>query len=113
MNKRAISPLILTVLIIAFTVALASLIIAWGGGLLKISDADAKTTASEICESYNFEEVDEIKNVGGKDYVRCCHDYGYSIEEDYDKIIKAVVGTSGQKFVAHKFCRIYAIEGGK
>ncbi len=63
-NKRGISPLIATVLIIGFTVALAAVIMVWGQGFIKgmqekteagadvqlICAQDVSMTVSDVCE---------------------------------------------------------------
>ncbi len=57
-NKKGISPLIATVLLIGFTVALAGVVITWGGGFIKnITTGTEERTASTLaCASdLNFE----------------------------------------------------------
>ena len=53
MSKKAISPLIATVLIIGFTIVLAALVMQWGGGLFKsVQDQTSKTSDFKIiCSS--------------------------------------------------------------
>ena len=46
LNKKGISPLIATVLIIGFTVALAAVIMAWGQGFIKGMTESAETSAN-------------------------------------------------------------------
>jgi len=45
MRKKAISPLIATVLLIGFTIVLAALIIQWGGGLFRQTTEETGVTA--------------------------------------------------------------------
>ena len=44
MNKKAVSPLIATVLIIGFTVALAAIVMTWAGGFMRqtIGETEAR-----------------------------------------------------------------------
>lgn len=51
LNKKGISPLIATVLIIGFTVALAAVIMVWGQGFIKgmTEKAEATSTLETIC----------------------------------------------------------------
>ncbi len=51
MDKRGISELIATVLIIGFTVALAAVIIIWGGRFVSETqgDVDRSTTIGLVC----------------------------------------------------------------
>lgn len=59
MNKRGISPLIATVLIIGFTVALAAIIITWGGRFVSDiqDDVDVSTQVGLACSKLDFEIV--------------------------------------------------------
>ena len=62
MDKRAISPLIATVLIIGFTVALAAVVMTWGGGFIRGQTEGTETTTSQALKcvtDLNF----QIKNV--------------------------------------------------
>src|SRR3989344_1221070 len=56
-NKRGISPLIATVLIIGFTVALAAVIITWGTGFVQKTQEDVGKQAdlSVACSTLNFD----------------------------------------------------------
>ena len=62
MSKKGISPLIATVLIIGFTVALAALVISWGGGFIRGTTEETELSASQSVKcitELNF----RIKNV--------------------------------------------------
>lgn len=63
-NKKAISPLIATVLIIGFTIVIAALVITWGTGLFKKTVSETETTAefSKVCSSSNIEVLDHKLN---------------------------------------------------
>ena len=65
MNKKAISPLIATVLLIGFTVALAAIIITWGSNFIEgITDTTAEQTDFRLkCSLLNF----KIEGVTCKD----------------------------------------------
>ena len=63
LNKRGISPLIATVLLIGFTVALAAVVITWGTGFVQkvTSGTEQKTDKAIICTSdLNF-EIESVK----------------------------------------------------
>ena len=55
-NKRGISPLIATVLIIGFTVALAAIIITWGSRFVikTTEDVEEQTDAGLLCSKLNY-----------------------------------------------------------
>ena len=55
--KKAISPLIATVLLIGFTVALAAVIMTWGQGFTKKITSETETTTEQAlqCTKVNFE----------------------------------------------------------
>ena len=58
LNKRGISPLIATILLIGFTVALAAVVITWGSGFVDriTSGTEDRTTRAIICTSdLNFD----------------------------------------------------------
>ena len=57
MDKKGISELIATVLIIGFTVALAAIIITWGGRFISDvqEDVDVSTDTGLACSKLNFE----------------------------------------------------------
>ncbi len=57
MNTKGISPLIATVLIIGFTVALAAVIITWGGRFIQQTqeDVDKSTQVGLTCSRLSFE----------------------------------------------------------
>ena len=57
MNKRGISPLIATVLIIGFTVALSAVVMTWGTGFVRsTTDQTAKSSQAGIdCSRLNFQ----------------------------------------------------------
>ncbi len=59
-NKKGISPLIATVLIIGFTIVIAALVITWGTGLFKktVSDTEKSGRISTLCSNSNIEVVD-------------------------------------------------------
>ena len=61
-NKRGISPLIATVLIIGFTVALAAVVMTWGTGFVRsTTDSTAESTNVALaCSRMNY----KITNVG-------------------------------------------------
>lgn len=66
-NKKAISPLIATVLIIGFTIVIAALVITWGTSLFKKTVSETETTAefSKICTRSNIEVLDyKVKDDG-------------------------------------------------
>ena len=56
MSKNGVSPLIATVLIIGFTVALAAIIITWGGRFVQQAqeDVDIRSKVSLACSRLNF-----------------------------------------------------------
>ncbi|MEK6937207.1 MAG: archaellin/type IV pilin N-terminal domain-containing protein [Nanoarchaeota archaeon] len=63
LNKKGISPLIATVLLIGFTVALAGVVITWGGGFIKnITEGTEERTASTLAcaGDLNF-EITKVK----------------------------------------------------
>jgi len=66
MKKRGISPLIATVLIIGFTVALATIIITWGGGYIQGEQERVSETTSFAlqCTKLRYEVVDVTCNAG-------------------------------------------------
>lgn len=55
--RKAISPLIATVLLIGFTVALAAVIMTWGSGFTKKITGETETTTEQAlqCTKLNFE----------------------------------------------------------
>ncbi len=59
-NKKGISPLIATVLIIGFTIIIAALVITWGTNLFKktVSETEKSTKINTLCSSSNIEVVD-------------------------------------------------------
>ena len=59
MSKRGISPLIATVLLVGFTVALAAVVITWGGRFIQQTqdDVDRSTKLGLSCSKLNFEIV--------------------------------------------------------
>ena len=61
MSKKGISPLIASILLIGFTVALAAIVITWGSGFVQsiTSSTEERTTKSLLCTSdLNFEVLD-------------------------------------------------------
>ncbi|MBI2671599.1 hypothetical protein HYX16_01565 [Candidatus Woesearchaeota archaeon] len=62
-NKKGISPLIATVLLIGFTIALAAVVITWGSGFVErvTLTTEERTTKSLVCTN---DLVFEIKKVG-------------------------------------------------
>lgn len=56
-NKKAISPLIATVLLIGFTVALAAVVMTWGGGFIRKTTESTETSAETTlaCANLNLE----------------------------------------------------------
>lgn len=60
MNKKGISPLIAAVLLIAFTMAVASLFAQWAPSLFKKTQGDIDETAADIqeCSAYNIQVSD-------------------------------------------------------
>lgn len=81
MNKRGISPLIATVLIIGFTVALAAIIITWGGRFVSDiqDDVDVSTRLGLACSKLNFKISDLTCSGTGKcliDTVTTCESDG-------------------------------------
>ena len=66
MNKRGISPLIATVLIIGFTVALAAIIITWGTRFVTTTQESVGKQAdvSVACSGIDF-DITECKNTDG------------------------------------------------
>ncbi len=114
MGKRGISPLIATVLIIGFTVALASVIFVWGGGFIRgmqagVSDSEAKasTCASAIIETSDIQQVAPnkmkflLENTGQSDLksiiVRITGDKGTA------SVTKAGVSSAGKKAYEAEF----------
>jgi flagellin-like protein len=65
MNKKGISPLIAAVLLIAFTMAVASLFAQWAPSLFKTTQGDIDETAADIqsCAAYNI----EVSNANGSE----------------------------------------------
>ena len=62
-NKKAVSPLIATVLLIGFTVALAGVVITWGGGFVEriTAGTEERTDITTTCiGDLNF-EIDSVK----------------------------------------------------
>ncbi|MDD5650992.1 MAG: hypothetical protein PHF86_11340 [Candidatus Nanoarchaeia archaeon] len=57
MNKKAVSPLIATVLIIGFTIVLAAMVMQWGGGFVRslTEQQGAMAEAQTKCLNINFE----------------------------------------------------------
>ncbi len=57
MDRKGVSPLIATVLIIGFTVALAAIIITWGGRFVQQTqeDVDRQAKVGIACSKLNFE----------------------------------------------------------
>ena len=57
MNKKAISPLIASVLLIGFTVALAAVVMTWGGGFVRKTTEQTGETAEKtiMCANLNLE----------------------------------------------------------
>jgi len=55
-NKKGISPLIATVLLIGFAVALAAVVMTWGGGFIKKTTEETGTTAEKtmMCARLNL-----------------------------------------------------------
>ena len=73
MDKKGISPLIATVLIIGFTVALAAVVMTWGGGFIREQTESTETTTSQALKCVTDLDF-QIKNVscgggGGSDAV--------------------------------------------
>ena len=67
-NKKGISPLIATVLLIGFTVALAAVVITWGSGFVQrvTEGTDKRTTESLACTGdLNFEISKVTCGTGG------------------------------------------------
>lgn len=62
MSKKGISPLIATVLIIGFTVALAAVVMTWGGGFIRETTESTETTTSQALKCVTDLDF-QIKNV--------------------------------------------------
>ncbi|MEK6937206.1 MAG: archaellin/type IV pilin N-terminal domain-containing protein [Nanoarchaeota archaeon] len=62
LNKKGISPLIATVLLIGFTVALAGVVITWGGGFVKsvTTGTEEKTEETLACAAELKFEIDKV-----------------------------------------------------
>ncbi|MFA5175739.1 MAG: archaellin/type IV pilin N-terminal domain-containing protein [Candidatus Nanoarchaeia archaeon] len=62
MNKKAISPLIATVLIIGFTIVLAAVVLQWAGGFVKNLTAEQEKTVNlqTACMGMNLEITSAI-----------------------------------------------------
>lgn len=59
MNKKGISPLIATVLVIGFTIVLAGMIIAWGGDLFKnMQESQSKTADTQLACAQAVNSID-------------------------------------------------------
>lgn len=56
-NKKAISPLIATVLLIGFAVALAAVVMTWGGGFIKKTTEETGSAAEKtiMCANLNLD----------------------------------------------------------
>ena len=61
-NKKAISPLIATVLIIGFTIVLAAVVIQWGGQLVEKlkGQTDVSIELSDACQKFSALSVNKI-----------------------------------------------------
>lgn len=59
MNKKGIEPLIATVLLIGFTVALAAVIMTWGGGFVRdmTTNTEQNTQSALRCTQLSFEII--------------------------------------------------------
>jgi len=83
LNKKAISPLIATVILIAFAVALGAIIMNWGKAYVE------KEMESSITEYYSIKECErdielKIKELGGRP--KLCYNYnssGTNLEIDF------------------------------
>ncbi|MEK6937205.1 MAG: archaellin/type IV pilin N-terminal domain-containing protein [Nanoarchaeota archaeon] len=62
LNKKGISPLIATVLLIGFTVALAGVVITWGGGFVDriTAGTEERTDITLACSSDVRFEIDKV-----------------------------------------------------
>ena len=62
LNKKGISPLIATVLLIGFTVALAGVVITWGGGFVDriTAGTEERTAVTLACTSELRFEIDKV-----------------------------------------------------
>lgn len=56
MNKKAVSPLIATVLIIGFTVALSAIVMTWGGVFMREEVEESEEDIVELCVEWEFPE---------------------------------------------------------
>ena len=60
MDKKGISPLIATVLIIGFTVALAAVILIWGQGFTKSMQQNVESSSALVCANEVAFSVDSV-----------------------------------------------------
>jgi len=84
MNKKAISPLIATILIIGFTVALAAVIMTWGQKFVKdIQEQTEETSTQQItCATNVGFEIKNVCYVSGNNYkITVANNKGMDIKE--------------------------------
>lgn len=61
MNKKGVSPLIATVLIIGFTIALAAVVMTWGGGFVR-STTESTEASADLTLKCSTQVVFDVKN---------------------------------------------------
>ncbi|MDD5254063.1 MAG: hypothetical protein PHG05_03075 [Candidatus Nanoarchaeia archaeon] len=91
-NRKGISPLIATVLIIGFTVALAAIIMTWGQSFTKnIQEQTEETSGSQItCAQEVMFDVDNVCLVSGTTYrVRIKNDGTKKLEKVHLRFYKS------------------------
>lgn len=71
-NKKAISPVIATILLITFTVVLAVLILQWGQNVFK-NNTQEVSCECDGCHLF-FINTDHKKGGDDKVYIDCCYD---------------------------------------
>jgi flagellin-like protein len=59
MNKKGLSPLIATLLLVIFAIALGSIVMSWGKEYVEQATAVQEVTVESIGEKSVFEELDE------------------------------------------------------
>ncbi|MFC1728027.1 archaellin/type IV pilin N-terminal domain-containing protein [Nanoarchaeota archaeon] len=59
MNKKALSPLVATLLLVVFAIALGSVVMSWGKAYVEQATTAPEVTVDDIEETSVFEELDE------------------------------------------------------
>lgn len=59
MNKKAVSPLIATLLLVIFSIALGSVVMSWGKQYVESAATPKETTVKDVQKTSIFEELDQ------------------------------------------------------